>query len=663
MSEEKEREIHTYDPYKKHKEFKWENPDELKNGPIGDETRKCRDCFCCIIFLIFILGCAFVAFLGFTKGKPMKLIYSYDEDGNACGHDQGYEDYPYLYFYKTLSNIKDLEISGIVNAICVKTCPNQDYKEGDVIKIDCKPTVNNTNCEMKYLDYYKSSPIINRFCFPFAKNEENFDSQTQEKIKIYDNKNQKMIEKIVQKNDIKQENGSYFINIDALSGESNAQEASNRLINWSFFSVDKLAVWMGDLFVTKYALAGCVLWSFILAMIFMLFLRCCAGFIIFLLIFVIFVGLIVLAIFFKMKSSIYKEQGDDVYETTMTILFWVFVAFSIIWLLFIIIMCNRIRLAIALIEVTAKYVGRNCCIVWVPFLFLILFFIWIAYWIILSLYLYASGDFDKNNSKVVATFIWDNKIKYSWWFHLFALLYIDAIISAYSQFVYSSSACIWYFTSERGTENHPIAKSFHRGLRYHFGSLAFGAIIIAIIRFIMFFLGYFKKKAEKTFGKKNQGKCFKCVMCCLECCLNCIGRTMEFINKHAYIQIAIKGDCFCTAAWEGFALLVRNLGRFSVLTLLGKVFTFIGTIFIIVSSAVTGFFVITKIEYFSKDLNSCILPVICFGLIGLIIGNVTMSIFGVSGDALMHSFLMDEELNKGQAKAFPELQKFMSDER
>jgi hypothetical protein len=29
----------------------------------------------------------------------------------------------------------------------------------------------------------------------------------------------------------------------------------------------------------------------------------------------------------------------------------------------------------------------------------------------------------------------------------------------------------------------------------------------------------------------------------------------------------------------------------------------------------------------------------------------------------MHSFLLDEELNKGQAKAYPELAKFMSSER
>ncbi len=138
---------------------------------------------------------------------------------------------------------------------------------------------------------------------------------------------------------------------------------------------------------------------------------------------------------------------------------------------------------------------------------------------------------------------------------------------------------------------------------------------------------------------------------------------MEFINKHAYIQIALKGSNFCTAAWEGFGLMIRNIGRFSVLVLIGSLFSLVGTLFISVGSSVIGYFLITKVKYFSEDLNSCILPVFCFAIIGIVIGYVTMSIFGTSGDALIHCFLLDEEINKGQAKAFPELQKFMQDER
>lgn len=50
-------------------------------------------------------------------------------------------------------------------------------------------------------------------------------------------------------------------------------------------------------------------------------------------------------------------------------------------------------------------------------------------------------------------------------------------------------------------------------------------------------------------------------------------------------------------------------------------------------------------------------------MIGLVIGMMTMTVFGTSADALLHSFLLDEEINKGQPKSFPELQKFMAKER
>ena len=128
-------------------------------------------------------------------------------------------------------------------------------------------------------------------------------------------------------------------------------------------------------------------------------------------------------------------------------------------------------------------------------------------------------------------------------------------------------------------------------------------------------------------------------------------------------MIAIKGDCFCKAAWEGFALTIRNLGRFSVLTLLGKLFSTIGTLFITVASGIIGYLVIQNYGFLSEDINSAFLPVFCMVMVGLIIGLVTMNVFGMSADTLLYCFLIDEEINKGQPKAMPELQKFMSDER
>ena len=656
------------DPYQKYKDFKWENAEQMKNGPVANDNRKCRDVICCIIFLIIVIACIFIGFLGFKNGDPTLLLYAYDEEGKACGHSDGYEDYPYLYFYSVLSGIAKLESENIVNGVCVSACPNETLKKSDYVNqnytLNCHPTTNNPTCGVSYLNYYESKDILGRICFPKSNDELTYDNETQVKIKIFDPNTGDTFEKVIDKdNTIIDPNdpSKVYVLASSIDGKNDPQDASAKLINFSFFS-QKFSSWISDLNVTKYAIAGSIAWSFVLCLLFLLFLRLCAGFVTFFIIVAIEAGLIILAAYFKISNN---DEEDETIKTTMDVFFYLFVGLAVIWFIFVMVMCNRIRLAVALIQVTSKYIMKNCCIIFVPLFFFILLIIWIIYWIIMLVFLYASGEFDEEGSKIIASFKMDDKLVYCFWFHIFALFYITAVISAYSQFVYASTACIWYFTNEKGTEDHPIAKSFHRGIRYHFGSICFGATIIAIIRFIMFFLEYIKKKLEAATGtgEKKIGKCFKCLISCFQCCLGCCAKVMEYINKHAYIQIALKGDNFCTAAFEGFGLLIRNLGRFSMLAFLGGILSIFGTIFITVSSCLIGYFVITKVELFSANLNSCILPVIAFGIVGFILGHVTMSIFSVSGDALIHSFLLDEEINKGLPKAFPELQKFMSEER
>ena len=662
MSDEKKNDKPA-DPYQRYKDFKWQNPDQFKNGPIDDESRKCRDCVCCIIFILILLLCIVVAIFGFWKGKPSQLFYFYDDDGNACGYDEGYEDYPYLYFPSVLSGLKNFDTNKTLSAVCVKTCPNDKNTviTGGELELDCKPTSLQTDCLISEKDYYESKPLLERICFPKSNDDISYDPLKQKLIEIYDPDTGDKFKKVINDEDTKtDENGRIYIAADAINGSNDPQEASARLINLSYFT-QLFTLWINDLNVTKYAIAGSIGWSFFLAMFYLLFLRCCAGFITFLIILFVEAGLVVLAVYFKLLSQKEEEiQAES--DTTDLAFFWTFTALAAAWLIFILIMCNRIRLAVALTEVTSKYIHKTWCIVFVPFLFFVILVIWLAYWIIMLVFLYTAGEFEKGSTKIFASFRMDEKLEYGFWFHIFMLFYITAIISAYSQFVYASTACIWYFNFEKGTENHPISKSFYRGIRYHFGSLVFGATIIAIIRFLMFFIEIVKKKLEKSMGK-NQGRCFKCIFCCIQCCLGCCNKIMEYINKHAYIQIALKGDSFCTAAFEGFGLIIRNLGRFSMLALIGGIFSLIGTLFITVGSCIIGYFLITKVDYFSEELNSCVLPVVAFGLVGFIMGKVTMSIFSVSGDALIHSFLLDEELNKGQPKAFPELQKFMNDER
>ena len=655
-----------YDPNYKYTQFQWTEPSKIKNGPIPDEQRRYHDICCTIFFILFVGGCITIAILGFYNGHPSKLLYGYDEDGHACGY-KDYEDYPYLYFYSSINNTDDSKET-IINAFCLRECPDtiydiEEYKNKN-ITLDCKPTIFNQKCEISHKNYYPSKVIVNRLCFPEMTNEINFDPNNQEKIEVYDAKTQNKIEKIINKDQFYTDNNNIkYVMVNAINGKGSASDASSTLIISSYFNVERLAKWITDLYITRWIIFASVLWSFALAMIFMLLLKFIGGLIIFIFFLLIVVGLIILAAYFKINSVNYIEQGDLVYKAAMEAFFWICLVFTIIFLIFILLMCNRIRLSMAMISVTSQYINKTIAIIFIPFLFFIIELLWIVYWIFLSVFIYSTGDFDEKGSKVIASFKSNAGIRFSWWFHLFALLYIASVISSFSQFIYSSTACIWYFNNEKEIEENPIRKSFHRGFRYHFGSIAFGAIIVPIIKFIMFFFDYFKKRIESTPIRNDQSQCFKYVLCCLQCFFGCLGRITEFINEHAYTQIAIKGDGFWTSAWEGYALIVRSLGRFSALSFIGSMFAFISSLFIGVLSCVIGYFIVTEVNAFSESLNSCILPVVIFFIIGCFLGSITMSIYGISGDALIYCFLLEEELNFGQAKSFPALQKFMRDER
>jgi len=66
------------------------------------------------------------------------------------------------------------------------------------------------------------------------------------------------------------------------------------------------------------------------------------------------------------------------------------------------------------------------------------------------------------------------------------------------------------------------------------------------------------------------------ILACLNCYMMCFERFIKFLNKNAYIQIALTGKSFCFAAKDAFWLIVRNPGKFAVVSGLGGIFILIG---------------------------------------------------------------------------------------
>ena len=93
----------------------------------------------------------------------------------------------------------------------------------------------------------------------------------------------------------------------------------------------------------------------------------------------------------------------------------------------------------------------------------------------------------------------------------------------------------------------------------NFGSLVFGAFIIALIQTLRAIINYLDKKT-----KKHQNKFTKALVCCLKCCMWCMEKCMKFISKNAYIICGMYGTNFCSSACRAGRLIMSNAVRFGV---------------------------------------------------------------------------------------------------
>ncbi len=240
----------------------------FQNGPIDDETRKCRDCICCIIFLILFALCIIVAGFGFKQGKPSQLFYFYYEDGNACGHDSGFEDYPYLYFTSVIDGLKSFHTNKMLNAVCVKDCPYKltEFEKvsgsGDkYVTLPCHVTSKTTSCDISVKNYYKSKILFEKICFPRTNKEIEYDPSKEFLQEIYDPESGETFKKVISKDDTTKVGTKIYIAEDAITAEKDAEKASAKLINLSYFS-QLFTLWINDLYVTRYAILASIGWSF-----------------------------------------------------------------------------------------------------------------------------------------------------------------------------------------------------------------------------------------------------------------------------------------------------------------------------------------------------------------------------------------------------------------
>lgn len=365
----------------------------------------------------------------------------------------------------------------------------------------------------------------------------------------------------------------------------------------------------------------------------------------------------------------------------MKIVSYIFWGCGGIWLLIVWCMLRQIRLAIAINKVAAMFVMQNPSVLLVPAVKVAIGVLWCIVWMICVSYMVAQVPDDYVPSTVYASyleaagtadtpgpctdkwptgFVWKDEdnalcstdedvpkcwrcgqpryvLDYKFAYSFFCFLWNNALGVALCQCVIAHACAVWFFKPNEEKEGTAkkggVWNSVKVCLRYHLGSLAFGSFIVAVVKFIRYCMMYLEKQA-----KAQKNRVMALVLRVLQCCMWCLEKSIKFLNKNAYIQVALHGTNFCTSAKNAFFLIFNNMARFAVICQLGAIIQFLGWMFVALSTAVLGYFILQAMypNVFP------VLPVMSYFAVGYVVGKLFMSVYAMAVDTCLQCFLADE---------------------
>ncbi|KAH7699097.1 Protein CHTL-1 b [Aphelenchoides avenae] len=582
-------------------------------NPIVLTRRGCTDVCCCLLFLVFIAVLTLIN-LGFMWGKPERLIHPTDSLGRVCGYNRpGAYDLssrPYVLFFDLTKCISYVTVlTGCpTSQICVSQCPTEyfsylqlqtvspnDFKLSVREKIICEESVKKDTIESfttlkDYVDNgwcaaytVKSAAVLGR-CMP----------------EIFVDAGKAL-------EDAQKANGSLDRLISVL-GDGGGVIPSDQKIN------DTRSVVPGighQAVIQKIAADISVSWWQILAMlgvaavtsfIWTIVMRILGGFMIWLSI------LILLAILaggsgycwyrFKMLTDA-GAVNDYSFQPVVSVYFEMpttWMVFGIITGVLLVItffivlyIRSRIRLAVALIQETSRALGHMLSTLFFPIFPFVLHILVFALWASICIWLASSGEENcrrprpQNPTDIqngdpcdcsslgtpqgvdcrYVNITRDNdRVLWLQAYNLFGCFWLTCFVSALSDMTIAGAFASHYFAFRKPKDvpSFPVLRSLGRAVVFHLGTLAFGSLVLAIVKFLQVILDFAYSKLKGATNPVTKG-----IYMALSCLFWCLETFLKFLSRNAYIITAIYGKGFFGASKDSFGLLARNIVRVVVL--------------------------------------------------------------------------------------------------
>jgi len=182
----------------------------------------------------------------------------------------------------------------------------------------------------------------------------------------------------------------------------------------------------------------------------------------------------------------------------------------------------------------------------------------------------------------------------------------------------------------------PTLRSFGHAVSKSFGSVAFGSLILAIIEFLEFLVSKLKKTPTSN-------KAIQFIACLLRCFLSCVQGLVRFINRFAYISIAMHGNAFCSSAKGAFDLISRNSFSAVIVDSLSYFVLFVGKL---LGTCACGIFTLFVLHVLDREISLVTMSSVV--VISFVVFSLFANIVGVGVDTVMVCYLEDLERNKGK---------------
>jgi len=219
------------------------------------------------------------------------------------------------------------------------------------------------------------------------------------------------------------------------------------------------------------------------------------------------------------------------------------------------------------------------------------------------------------------------------------MLWLNDFCNAMSQYVIATATARWYFTEHvGGTKLVPeclLCKGYVIGFVFHFGSLAFGSLVIALTRPVRIVIVVLLYAGEVT----DNATC-GCLSKISACCYGCFESFLMHLSKTAYIDMAITSNSFCASGKNACHLLATENKAIAVLSGATWLFTIAGLASVTTFGAFITSFIVQNTEAFTSPsspyyIQDPMVMACCAGVLSFLVALCFMLVFDSVADTML----------------------------